>query len=187
MRILVTGHTYGLGKALWNDLSQDHELVGISRSTGYDLNDHNTVLKVIDMSIDYDHVLNVCKVDPAQTDILLGVHAFWDERKKGGKIISIGGLTESFSWNMIRMAQIHQTEYIAAKHNLAKAHFDLAAIHPYRHQPQSVLIRPLNIGSKDQERSSEPYLLESQVVEVVRFALERDYYLSTIDLRQICS
>lgn len=187
MRILITGHTYGLGKAIWDSLVNEHELVGISRSTGYDLSNHNTVLKVINMSIDFDHVLNVCKVDPAQTDILLGVHQFWDERKKGGKIISIGGLTESFSWNMIRMAPVHQTSYIGAKHNLAKAHFDLATIHPYRAQPQSVLIRPLNIGSKDQERSSEPYLLESEVVEVVRFALEKDYYLSTIDLRQICS
>ena len=187
MKILITGHTYGLGKAVWNDLTLDYELVGISRSTGYDLTDHNTVLKVIDMSIEFDHVLNICKVDPAQTDILLGVHRYWDENNKGGKIISIGGLTESFSWNMIRMAPIHQTAYIGSKHNLAKAHFDLAAIHPYRQQPQSVLIRPLNIGSKGQERSSEPFLLESEVVEIVRFSLERNYYLSTIDLRQICS
>jgi hypothetical protein len=187
MKLLITGHTYGLGKAIWDNLNNDHELVGISRSTGYDLTDHETVLKVIDMSIDFDHVLNICKVDPAQTDILLGIHQLWDERKKRGKIISIGGLTESFSWNMIRMAPVHQTSYIGAKHNLAKAHFDLSSIHPYRSQPQSVLIRPLNIGMRENERRDEPYLLESEVVEVIKFALERNYYLSTIDLRQICS
>lgn len=185
MKILITGHTSGLGKILYDRLESRYELEGISRTTGYDLTDHATVLKVIKHSINFDHVLNVCKVDPAQTDILLGVHQHWDENKRGGKIISIGGLTETFSWNLIRQANIHQTRYIGAKHNLTKAHFDLSTIHPYRLQPQSVLIRPLNIGDKGIRE--EPFLTEDQVCDAVIYALEAPYWLSTIDLRQICS
>jgi hypothetical protein len=184
-KILIIGHTSGVGKALYERLKDQYELEGISRTTGYDLTDHDTVLQVIEHSMNFDHVLNVCKIDPAQTDILLGVHQYWDERKRGGKIISIGGLTETFSWDMIRQANIHQTEYIGAKHNLAKAHFDLAAIHPYRLQPQSVLIRPLNIGDKGTR--AEPFLTEQQVCDAVIYALEAPYWVSTIDLRQICS
>ena len=185
MKILITGHTYGLGKFLHDDLQADHELIGVSRTTGYDLTNYDTVNEVIQKCADVDHVLNVCKVDPAQTDILLGVHKLWDDMGRGGKIISIGGLTETFGWDMIRQANIHQTEYIAAKHNLAKAHFDLATIHPYRAQPQSVLIRPLNIGDKGSR--NEPYLTEAQVADAVKYALTAPYWISTIDLRQICS
>jgi hypothetical protein len=184
-RLMITGHTSGLGLSLANRLKDQYDIVGVSRDTGYDLTDHDTVLRVIEESIECDHILNVCKVSPAQIDILLGAHEYWDSRGKGGKIVSIGGLTETFSWDMIRKAGVHQTDYIAAKHNLAKAHFDLASIHPYRAQPQSVLIRPLNIGDKGAR--AEPFLTESQVVDAVVYALEAPYWISTIDLRQICS
>jgi hypothetical protein len=180
---MIIGHTYGLGKALHNRLIDQYIVEGISRSTGYDLTDHDTVLKIIKHSINFDHVLNICKINPAQTDILLGVHQYWDEHNRGGKIISIGSLAETFSWNMIRQANIHQTEYIGSKHNLAKAHFDLTAIHPYRSQPQSILIRPLNIGNM--EVRTEPFLTEDQVCDAVVYALEAPYWISTIDLRQI--
>ena len=185
MKLLLTGHTSGLGLYLYNLLKTDHEITGVSRTTGYDLTDRDTVLKVIDMSVDYDHVLNVCKVYPAQADILLGIHQLWDDINKNGKIISIGGLTETFSWNLIRQADIHQTEYVGGKHNLSKIHFDLATIHPYRSQPQSVLIRPLNIGDKGER--NEPFLSEEQAGKAVMYALESDCWVSTIDLRQICS
>lgn len=185
MKLLLTGHTYGLGKYLNDQFKDRYEITGISRTTGYDLTDRDTVLKVIDMSEDYDHVLNVCKVYPAQADILLGVHQLWSDLGKSGKIISIGGLTETFSWNLIRQADIHQTEYVGSKHNLSKIHFDLATIHPYDSQPQSVLIRPLNIGDKGNR--NEPYLTEAQVGKAVEYALESDCWVSTIDLRQICS
>jgi hypothetical protein len=185
--LLLTGHTYGLGKYLYDNLSDNYHIIGISRSTGYDLTNHKTVMEVVEKSLDVDHVLNVCKIAPAQADLLLEIHRLWDSNKKYGKIISIGGLTETFSWNMIRQAQIHQTDYIAAKHNLAKAHFDLASIHPYRAQPQSVLIRPLNIGTKSDEegREKEPFVTEKEIYELVKLCLEKEYYLSTIDLRGI--
>lgn len=183
MKLMITGHTSGLGKALWDSLKDQHELIGISRSTGYDLTDHAVVNQVIELSLTVDHVLNVCKIHPAQVDLLLGIHRLWQQNDKFGKIVSIGGLTTTFSWEMIRKAPIHQTDYIAAKHNLAKAHFDLAAIDPYSAQPQSVLIRPLNIGDKGHR--NEPFLDETEMVNIVRYALEHPAYISTIDVRQL--
>jgi len=183
--LMIIGHTQGLGKYLCDHLKAHYNILGISRSTGYDLTDYETVKKVISLSLTVDHVLNVCKVSPAQTDLLVGIHTLWSKNQKYDKIISIGGLTTTFSWNLIRQANIHQTQYIADKHNLAKAHFDLSSIDPYQPQPQSVLIRPLNIGSKDTNRSAEPYLLEKDILDMILLILEKDYYISTIDLRKL--
>jgi len=188
MKILITGHTYGLGKALYDMLNKEHECTGISRLSGYDLSDRQVVKDVIEMSLDYDHVLNVCKVFPAQVDLLLEIHKLWEQNNKSGKIISIGGLTTEFSWDLIRQAPVHQTEYIAAKHALLKAHQDLSTIHPYNNQPQSVLIRPLNIGTKDKERSSEPFNTEEEISDLVKLVIDKDFYISTIDVRKLnCS
>lgn len=188
MKILIIGHTYGLGKMIYDCLTVNHKCTGISRATGHDLTNRATVKEVVQLSLDYDHVINVCKVFPAQVDLLLEIYSLWEQENKTGKIISIGGLTSEFSWNLIRQAPIHQTDYIAAKHALYKAHRDLSTIHPYNSQPQSVLIRPLNIGSKDQERSNEPFNTEEEITEIVEFVLARDSYISTIDVRKLnCS
>lgn len=40
MKIAITGHTSGLGKALFDHWSADHEVVGLSRSTGHDISKH---------------------------------------------------------------------------------------------------------------------------------------------------
>ena len=37
MNIALTGHSKGLGKALFEFLSQKHEITGFSRSNGYDI------------------------------------------------------------------------------------------------------------------------------------------------------
>lgn len=37
MKIAITGHTSGLGQALYNHFSKNHEVIGLSRSNGYDI------------------------------------------------------------------------------------------------------------------------------------------------------
>ena len=37
MKIVITGHTSGLGKTLYDALSKDHEVLGLSRINGHDL------------------------------------------------------------------------------------------------------------------------------------------------------
>jgi hypothetical protein len=187
-RLLITGHTSGLGNAVYNRFKDNYDCTGISRSTGYDLSVRDTVDKVVEMSLAFDHVINVCKVFPAQVDLLLEIHKIWGNNNKYGKIISIGGLTTGFSWDLIRQAPVHQTDYIAAKHTLLKAHNDLSTIHPYNAQPQSVLIRPLNIGNKGNDRDSEPFNTEEEIVDLIQMTLEKNYYISTIDVRRLkCS
>ena len=37
MKVLITGHTFGIGKAILDNCPDDYEVKGISRSTGHDL------------------------------------------------------------------------------------------------------------------------------------------------------
>ena len=37
MKIAITGHTSGLGRAFYNHFSLNHEVIGLSRSNGYDI------------------------------------------------------------------------------------------------------------------------------------------------------
>lgn len=47
MKIAITGHTSGVGKAIYEYfLSHGHEVIGMSRTTGFDLNDIERVISV---------------------------------------------------------------------------------------------------------------------------------------------
>ena len=37
MKIAITGHTSGLGRAFYNHFSQNHEVIGLSRSNGFNI------------------------------------------------------------------------------------------------------------------------------------------------------
>jgi hypothetical protein len=37
MKIAITGHTSGLGQAIYNHFAKQHEVIGLSRSNGYDI------------------------------------------------------------------------------------------------------------------------------------------------------
>ena len=38
MKIAITGHTKGIGQAIYDLLGQEHDVIGYSRSNGYNIN-----------------------------------------------------------------------------------------------------------------------------------------------------
>jgi NADP-dependent 3-hydroxy acid dehydrogenase YdfG len=57
MKIVITGHTKGLGKAIYDHFSnQGHELIGLSRSNGYSLPDK--INEVVDIAKGCDVFFN---------------------------------------------------------------------------------------------------------------------------------
>jgi hypothetical protein len=52
MKIGITGHSEFLGKGLFNLLKKNHDVLGFSRSNGYDLKNHKSILsEVVDLDI----------------------------------------------------------------------------------------------------------------------------------------
>ena len=88
MKIALTGHSKGLGQALFEFLSQKHEVTGFSRSNGYDIKSPFDRKKIIKESKDCDIFINLVHNYYHQTDLLLELHKSWKGLQK--YIINIG-------------------------------------------------------------------------------------------------
>ena len=92
MKIAITGHTKGLGKALESLLGDNHQVVGFSRSNGYNLAD---VSKIVDNAAHCDVFINNAYHEYYQCDLLLKMFQLWkdDETKQ---IVSIGSTVTDY-------------------------------------------------------------------------------------------
>ena len=90
MKVAITGHTSGLGAALYNKYSELHQVKGFSRSNGYNINDYKTIGKAI---VDYDIFINNAYNKFAQIDMINYVFSMWRNHKK--TIVNISSLASS--------------------------------------------------------------------------------------------
>jgi len=73
MKIAITGHTKGIGKALYDNLSQQHEVEGYSRSNGFDIS--NNIDMIVRASKKSDVFINNAFHAMAQMILL---NKFWN-------------------------------------------------------------------------------------------------------------
>lgn len=85
-KIFITGHTSGIGKAIYQYLKEKgHHVDGGSRSNYWDISNPNTTQHIIR---NYDVLINNAYGGGAQLDLLKGVYKGWKGRKK--TIINVG-------------------------------------------------------------------------------------------------
>lgn len=88
LNIAITGHTSGLGNAMFEFFSNHgHQVNGYSRQTGFDLRDWNSLQKLLDLTDSCDLIISNAKPDFFQTVLL---YEFARREKFNTKIISIG-------------------------------------------------------------------------------------------------
>lgn len=89
MKVIVTGHTRGIGLALYNYfISQNYDVTGVSKSTGYNISSPLIREKIIRLSKDADiFVNNAYSNDGSQFSLLKKMHQLWEGTDK--KIINI--------------------------------------------------------------------------------------------------
>lgn len=87
MKIAITGHTSGIGRALFQHYTKKYEVTGFSKSNGYDLSITSQRLKVIEtISKNATVFINnayTSRARSAQIELLRGVYDNWryDETK----------------------------------------------------------------------------------------------------------
>ena len=86
MKIAITGHTAGIGQALALIYQlQGHEIVGLSRRTGYNI---RSIPKIADMIEPCDMFINNAQAGYAQTELLFEMVDRWQGTKKHIIVIS---------------------------------------------------------------------------------------------------
>lgn len=79
MKIIVTGHTKGIGKALAGTFSKyGHEIVGYSKSTGHDISLKEIREKIVQESFDADIFINNAYDVVGQTELLKDMISSWE-------------------------------------------------------------------------------------------------------------
>ena len=85
MKIAITGHSHGIGKHIFEFFSSTADVVGLSRSNGYDI---NNVGHILDAVSDADVFINNAYCGFQQAILLEELYNQWSNTNK--RIISIG-------------------------------------------------------------------------------------------------
>jgi len=176
MKILLTGHTSSIGKEIVKHY-QAHEIVGVSKATGFDLTSQNDLLKVVELAKDVDCFINLANVGISQSTLLYAVYQSWKNSNHRAKIISFGTLATAVPVSHLANLSL-DLNMVANKLLLDKLHSELclpAAI------PQSTLIRFANYGTKSGNRSNDSAVNSKQITDVLDYILFSDVTLTTID------
>ena len=122
MKIGLTGHTSGIGKHFADTCP--YEIVGFSRSNGYDISLRSGRTKIIEDSHDCDVLINNAYYGFNQTNLLLEYyHAYKDERKL---IVNIG----SYATEVVLQQWQELLYYQSTKKSLLQLHDDLTQLDP---------------------------------------------------------
>lgn len=84
--IAITGHTQGIGKCAFERLSPN--IIGFSKSTGYDITNFSDRKRIIDESVNCDIFINNATAEFGQTLLFLELFEAWKNQNK--TIINVG-------------------------------------------------------------------------------------------------
>jgi NADP-dependent 3-hydroxy acid dehydrogenase YdfG len=78
MKLAITGHTKGIGKALKELIEQHgHEVIGFSSTTGYDISSESDRIRILDRVKDFDVFVNNAYTPQGQTLLLKSMIDLW--------------------------------------------------------------------------------------------------------------
>jgi len=148
-RIAITGHSAGIGQALFKIYESKGDIViGLSRRNGYNI---RNLPKIIGMIKDCDVFINNAQAGFAQTELLFALYKEW-QGIKNKKIINISTLMTSEPISTI--PGLDMTEYYVQKIALEEAIKQLRYYHTY---PKLCLIKPGAVATQPGQTSPRPY------------------------------
>jgi hypothetical protein len=118
MKYAITGHTSGIGNAVYNTLPNS---IGFSKSLGYDITDSQSRKLIIERSQDCDIFINNAFDSFGQTLMLLDLFYKWKDTKK--TIINVGSVVAEDE--TILKNYEYLLEYQIQKKSLKVLHYDL--------------------------------------------------------------
>jgi NADP-dependent 3-hydroxy acid dehydrogenase YdfG len=86
MKIAITGHTKGIGNAIYNYFAEKNEVYGFSRSNGYNIADKFSREKIVETAKEFDIFVNNAYNDYDDSQLLM-LREMFDVWKNTDKII----------------------------------------------------------------------------------------------------
>jgi len=84
MKIAITGHTKGIGKAIYDYFEKNNEVYGFSRSNGYNIADKFSREKIVETAKEFDIFINNAynDYDGSQLAMLIEMNSVWKDTDK---------------------------------------------------------------------------------------------------------
>jgi hypothetical protein len=168
MKIAITGHTIGLGKAFSNILKErGHEIVGISKSRGNDINNTAQVCNIIDTC---DLFINNAQSNYAQNNLLYEMWKRWKGLKK--YIWNIG------TYNPFQL-QNHNNEdsleYVIQKLSLKKM---IEILNSKSIWPMISLLNPCKVSIKNENiiKNMKEYYSDKELKNLIDIKTNNEFY-----------
>jgi len=184
MKIAITGDTKGIGAALRTVLEKrGHEIVGLSRSSGYDIT--RITPDIIERIEPCDLFINNAQTDFAQTRLLYKIWRCWAEHPEKtiwniSTILTLAGITGP---PLITLDPIEMNIYRNQKLSLEDAHNQLKFSKYGGLGPKMCLIKPGNIKTKpEKERACDVDLWAEMVVNTYEQAYKNNMLLEEISI-----
>lgn len=102
MIIVITGHTSGLGRAIYDRLSSDNEVIGLSRANGNDLSTDLSTFLIED----FDVYINNAYHGYAQTDLLYKL--FEQNKYRKCTVINVGSVSADGNKDTVNEYAVHK-------------------------------------------------------------------------------
>ena len=143
MLIAMTGQTKGLGKEFANYCyhKTDHQVIGFSRSNGYDIKHPNSRAKILRACNKASVFINLVHNYYHQTDLLLEFYKEWEDKDR--LIINIcSGVVLVDSWGQDRLDLIEYKNQKKALESMAQ----YLSLRPSKVQIKNYRISEINFG-----------------------------------------
>ena len=164
MKIIITGHTSGIGKELYTHFNNDpnNVVIGLSRTTGYDLT--TDIEKVIKVVSGCDLFINNTCAGECQIELVSQLHS------QVGKMIVMGGTLGDYH-------HVFNTDYSSIKNRLKEKCRDISLL-------PDVSLLYLNISKLEDDEGMERLIPFDRIVNFIDFWLKDSMISSvTFDLK----
>lgn len=155
MKIAITGHTKGLGKTICN-IHGEHDIIGFSRSNGFDITVKEHRMKMIELSQDCDVFINNAYDKFGQIELLYDLYGSWKNKNK--TIVTIG----SYASNAAEW-RLQPCLYSTVKKSLDVVTYQLVNSHD-RNGCKLMIFKPSYIGDGENKipyQFAAKYLLDA--------------------------
>ena len=172
MKVAITGHTRGIGKALSDAVkSYGWYTAGFSKSTGYDIvTDHK---RIADSAEDCDVFVNNAYALNGQVDMFESIFSLWRQQKK--TIINIGSRSKYY-----RLGETTSREYTKEKQRLHEV-----SMEKILYTDKQCRIININPGFVDTDMAShrtEPKMSTAQLADIIMWCMRQPHHIEIGEL-----